>query len=117
VVGYSEPDHLEREGFLSEVGGSLEADEQIELPKGLDAFFGDDPVKGRRAGPDRGQIDLQEPEGLGVDDVEAAASVHENLGKLDVAEDGIDNKRVLSWARHAVGVVALVERNGLVGPV
>jgi hypothetical protein len=38
VVGSSEPDHLEREGFLSEVGGSLEADGQIELPKGLDAF-------------------------------------------------------------------------------
>jgi hypothetical protein len=35
-------------------------------------------VKGCRADPDRGQIDLQEPEGLGVDDVEAAASVHED---------------------------------------
>jgi hypothetical protein len=69
VVGSSEPDHLEREGFLSEVVGSPEADGQIELPKGLDAFPGYDPVKGRRAGPDRGQIDLQEPEGLDVDDV------------------------------------------------
>ena len=57
----------------------------------------------RHAGPDRGQIDLQEPEGLGVDDVEAAASVHEDLGKPDVADDGIDNERVLSRARHAVG--------------
>jgi hypothetical protein len=74
-------------------------------------------VKGCRAGPDRGQIDLQEPEGLGVDDVEAAASVHEDLGKPDVADDGIDNERVLSRARHAVGVVALVEGDGLVGPV
>jgi hypothetical protein len=40
VVSSSEPDHLEREGFLSEVGGSPEADGQIELPKGLDAFPG-----------------------------------------------------------------------------
>jgi hypothetical protein len=95
VVGSSEPDHLECEGFLSEVGGSPEADGQIELPKGLDAFPGDDPVKGCRASPDPGQIDLQEPEGLGVDDVEAAASVHEDLGKPDVADDGIDNERVL----------------------
>jgi hypothetical protein len=46
----------------------------------LDALPGDDPVKGRRTDPDRGQIDLQEPEGLGVDHVEAAASVHEDLG-------------------------------------
>jgi hypothetical protein len=44
VVGCSEPDHLEREGFLSEVGGSPKADGQIELPKGSDAFLGDDPV-------------------------------------------------------------------------
>jgi hypothetical protein len=117
VVGSSEPDHLEREGFLSEVGGGLEVDGQIELSKGLDALPGDDPVKGRRTGPDRGQIDLQEPEGLGVDDVEAAASVHEDLGEPDVVDDGIDNERVLSWARHAVGVVALVEGDGLVEPV
>jgi hypothetical protein len=66
------------------------------LSKGLDALPEDDPVKGRHTGPDRGQIDLQEPEGLGVDDVEAAASVHENFGEPDVADDGVDNERVLS---------------------
>ena len=70
-----------------------------------------------RTGPDQGQIDLQEPEGLGVDDVEVAASVHEDLGKPDVADDGINNERVLPRARHAVGVVALVKGDGLVGPV
>jgi hypothetical protein len=117
VVGSSEPDHLEREGFLSEVGGSPEEDKQIELSKGLDALPGDDPVKGRRTVLDCGQIDLQELEGLSVDDVEVAASVHEDLGEPDVADDGVDNERVLSWARHAVGVVALVEGDGLVGPV
>jgi hypothetical protein len=93
MVGSSAPDHLKREGFLSEIGGSPEADGQIELPKGLDAFPGDDPVKRRRADPDCGQIDLQEPEGLGVDDVEAAASVHEDLGKPDVADDGTTTSR------------------------
>jgi hypothetical protein len=40
VVGSSEPDHLEREGFPSEDGGSPEADRQIELSEGLDAFPG-----------------------------------------------------------------------------
>jgi hypothetical protein len=34
VVGSLEPNHLEREGFLSKVGGSSEADRQIELSKG-----------------------------------------------------------------------------------
>jgi hypothetical protein len=74
-------------------------------------------MKGRRTGPDHGHVDPQEPEGLGVDDVEAAASVHEDLGEPSVAGDGVDNERVPSWARHAVGVVALVEGDGLVGPV
>jgi hypothetical protein len=113
VVGPSKPNHLEREGFLSEVRGSPEADKQIKLSKGLDALPGNDPVKGHRTGPDRGQIDLQEPEGVGVDDVEAAASVHEDLGKPDVADNRINNERVLPRARHAVGVVALVEGMGL----
>jgi hypothetical protein len=53
-------------------------------------------MKGRRTSPDRGQIDLQEPEGLGVDDVEAAAPVHEDLGEPGVADDGVDDERVLS---------------------
>jgi hypothetical protein len=74
-------------------------------------------MKGRRTGPDCGQIDPQDPEGLGVDDVEAAASVHEDLGEPSVANDRIDNERVPSWALHTVGVVALVEGDGLVGPV
>jgi hypothetical protein len=85
--------------------------------EGLDTFPGDDPVNRRRACPDRGQIDLQEPEGLNVDDVEAAASVHEDLGEPDVADDGVDNERIFPRARHAVRVVALVEGDGLVGPV
>jgi hypothetical protein len=34
MIGPSEPDYLESEGFLSEVGRSSEADGQIKLPKG-----------------------------------------------------------------------------------
>jgi hypothetical protein len=61
VIGSSEPDHLEREGFPAEVGGSSEADVQIKLPKGQDALTGDDPVKGCCTGLDHGQIYPQEP--------------------------------------------------------
>jgi hypothetical protein len=117
VVGSSEPNHLEREGLPSEVGGCPKADGKIELSEGLDALPGDDPMERRSACPDRGQINMQEPEGLGVDDVEAAASVHEDLGEPDVADDGVDNERVFPRARHAVGVVGLVEGDGLIGPV
>jgi hypothetical protein len=61
VIGPSEPDYLESEGFLSEVGGSSEADGQIKLPKGQDTLAGDNPVKRCCTGPDRGQIDPEEP--------------------------------------------------------
>jgi hypothetical protein len=67
--------------------------------------------------PNQGQIDTQEPEGLGVDDVEAVTSVHEDLGEPDVADDGVDDERVFPRARHVVGVVGSVEGDGLVGPV
>jgi hypothetical protein len=117
VVGSAEPDHLERQGLPSEVGGCSEADGKVELSEGLDALPKNDPMEGRSACPDRGQIDTQEPEGLGVDDVEVAASVHEDLGEPDVADDGVDNERVFPRARHMVGVVGLVEGDGLVGPV
>jgi hypothetical protein len=69
VVGSSEPDHLERQGLPSEVGGRPEADGEVESPEGLDALPRDDPVEGRSACSDGGQIDAQELEGLGVDDV------------------------------------------------
>jgi hypothetical protein len=87
------------------------------LSEGLDAFPGDYPVERRNACPDQGQIDSQEPEGLSVDDVEAAAPVHEDLGEPDVADDGVDNERVFPRARHTVGVVVSVEGDGLVRPV
>jgi hypothetical protein len=102
---------------LRKLEGALEADGKVELSEGLDALPGDDSVERRSACPDRGQIDTQEPEGLGVDDVEAAASVHEDLGEPDVADDGVDNERVFPRARHVVGVVGSVEGDGLVGPV
>jgi hypothetical protein len=117
VVGSSEPDHLERQSLPSEVGGRSEADGKVESSKGLDALPGNDPVEGRNACSDGGRIDAQEPEGLGVDDVEAAAPVHKDLGEPDVADDGVDDERVFPRARHVVGVVGLVEGDGLVGPV
>jgi hypothetical protein len=61
MIGSSEPDHLEREGFPTEVRGSSEGDGQVKLHKGQDALTGDDPVERRCTDPDHGQIDPQEP--------------------------------------------------------
>jgi hypothetical protein len=74
-------------------------------------------VKGCCTSPDLGSINPQELQGLGVDDVEAAASVHEDFGEPNVADDRVNDERVPSWARHEVGVVALVKGDRLVRPV
>jgi hypothetical protein len=52
VVGSSEPDHLERKGLPSEVGGRSEADGKVELSEGMDALPDDDPMERRSACPD-----------------------------------------------------------------
>jgi hypothetical protein len=59
----------------------------------------------------------QEFQGLSVDDVKAAAFVHEDFGEPNVADDRIDDERVPSWAWHEVRVVTSVEGDRLVGPV
>jgi hypothetical protein len=53
VVGSSEPNHLERQGLHSEVGGCSEADGKLELSEGLDALPGNDPMEGRCGGTAR----------------------------------------------------------------
>jgi hypothetical protein len=94
MVGSSEPDDLKGESFLSKVGGSPEGDGSVDLSEGQDSLSGRDPVEGCRAGPDLGPINPQEFQGLGVDDVKAAAPVHEDFGEPNVTDDRIDDERV-----------------------
>ena len=63
------------------------------------------------------QYDPHELQGVGVHDVEAAASVHEHLGEKSVADDGVDNKRVPSRVWDVVGVVLAAEGDGVLRPV
>jgi hypothetical protein len=117
VVGSSESYYLKREGFLPEVGGGSEADRQVDLAERLDPLTGSYAVERSSASLDLGLIDPQKTQSLGVDDVEAATAVHEDFGEPGVANDGVDDQRVLSEAQNVAGVVALVEGDGLVGPV
>jgi hypothetical protein len=57
VIGSSEPDYLESEGFLSEVGGGSEADGQVKLSKGQDTLAGANPVKRCCTSSNLGPID------------------------------------------------------------
>ena len=54
-------------------------------------------------------IDAEEIEGLEVDDVEAAAAVHQHFRESGVDDDGIDDERVDAWGDYLVGVVLSVK--------
>jgi hypothetical protein len=60
VIGPLEPNYLEGEGFLSEVGRSSEEDGQVNLSEGQDTLFGCNPVEGCCTSPDLGPINPQE---------------------------------------------------------
>ena len=48
-------------------------------------------------------------EGVDVEDVEAAASIHQHLGEALLADDGVDDERVASRSRNVGGMVPLIE--------
>ena len=48
-------------------------------------------------------------EGVDVEDVEAAASVHQHLGEALLANNGVDDERVASRSRDVGGMVSLIE--------
>jgi hypothetical protein len=61
--------------------------------------------------------DPQKVKGMGIDDVEVAAAIHEHLGEACVGNNGIDNKRVDPRIGDIVWVVIMVKSDGHLGPV
>ena len=48
-------------------------------------------------------------EGVDVEDVEAAASVHQHLGEALLADDGVDDERVASWLGYVGRMVPSIK--------
>ena len=48
-------------------------------------------------------------EGIDVEDVEAAASIHQHLGEALLADDGVDDEWVAFWSSDMGGMVPLIE--------
>ena len=69
------------------VGGGAEADGKVDAPDGSRALPWYDAVEGGDAALEPRPVDLQELQGIDVEDVEAAASVHQHLGESGVADD------------------------------
>jgi hypothetical protein len=52
-----------------------------------------------------------------VEDVEAAASVHQHLGEPGVPDDRVDDQRVLAWVGDAVRMILAAEGDGVLRPL
>ena len=48
-------------------------------------------------------------EGVDVEDVEAAASIHQHLGEVLLADNGVNDERVATWSGDVGGMVPLVK--------
>jgi hypothetical protein len=75
------PHHLEGESLLAEVVWHAKPDRPVDLPEGLDALARCDAMERRRVGAQLVQPDPQQAQGVCVEYVEAAASVHQHLGE------------------------------------
>jgi hypothetical protein len=107
-----EPNHLESESFLSEVGRSTETDRQVDPPNGLCSFSRHNTMEAPDTGSEVCPCDSQKVEGLGINDVETDATIHEHLGEACVGDNRIDDEWVDSRIGDVVWVVITVESDG-----
>ncbi|KAK8459837.1 hypothetical protein SEVIR_2G221866v4 [Setaria viridis] len=112
MIGSAEPHHLKGEDLLPVVGRGPESDGQVDLPERHRLFSRHDAVEWRLAGAEAGAVNPHSVEGLGVEDVEAAASIHEHLDEARRADDGVDDEGVASWMPDASRVVGPIEGDG-----
>jgi hypothetical protein len=90
-----------------------EPNRQVDLPEGLDALAWRDAMERRRAGLQLVQPDPQQAQRVRVEDVEAAASVHQDLWEPRVPNDRVDHQWVLARVGDAVRVVFATEGDGI----
>jgi len=58
-------------------------------------------------------FDAEEVEGLEVDDVQAAAAIHKYLRESGIDDDGVDDEWVDARGDYFVGLVVLIEGEGV----
>ena len=66
--------------------------------------------------PQPGLADPHEGQSLGVEDVEAAASIHQHLSETGLGDDGVDDQRIAPGIGDPLRVILPVERDRALGP-
>jgi hypothetical protein len=76
---------------------------QVNLPEGVNSSIGGDAMKRRGPSLDLGLANPHEIQGVCIDDVEDAASIHEHLGESGVADDGDDGPGISRDSGRSLG--------------
>jgi hypothetical protein len=69
-------------------------------------------MESTRTGLELCSLDVEEVEGFEVDDVKAAAAVHQHLRESSVNDDRVENEWVDTRGDNLFSVVAVVEGDG-----
>ena len=101
--------HFKGEDIRAEVGSVAKCDGQVDLPERVRLRSRDHAVEGRAYWAEFRPGDAHGVEGVDVEDVEAATSVHQHLSEALLANNGVDDERVASWSGDVGGMVPLIE--------
>ena len=102
--------YLKREGFGVEVGFAAKRNRQVNVADRVCLHARQDAIEGEEGFPQAASWDSHGFQGVDVEDVEAAASVHQYLGQAHVANDGVDDERIAPRSRDACRMVVLIEK-------
>ena len=109
MEGSGEPNHLEGEGLSPIIELIPKGNAQIDLPEWHGLLPEHDAVERRSGRPDARSVDAHGVERFSVHDVEAAASIHQHLGEVLLADDGVDDERVAPRSSDVGRMVPLIK--------
>ena len=109
MVRPREVHHLEGKYLRADIGSVAKHDGQVDLLERARLRPWDHVVEGRAHWAELRLGDVHGIEGVNVEDVEAAASVHQHLGGALLADNGVDDERVAPRSSDMGGMVPLIK--------
>ena len=112
IVRTGEVNDLEVENLISKVGRVPEHDGEPDASERSSLDSGDDPKEG---GPTRVKVlprDPHEVKGVGIENVEAAPTIHQHHCEAHPFDDGANDEREMAQARDMLGEVLVTEGDG-----
>ena len=109
VESFREPNHLEGEGFSPVIELIPKGNGQINLLEWHGLLPRHDAVERCLGGAEARPVNAHHIKRLGIPDVEAATTIHEDSRQVGLATDRVNDKEEVSRLRNVVGVILHIE--------